>query len=143
MGKHVARLLEEARTAEWTSGDVVRELLVGVSVSRADDGTPVTGLTAENFRVAAQLGDLSDFAIDQVSEWEWEPGDVEPAGCYQLSAGWHPFADGVRLRTPPPNPSASQRLQTRPRVALRIRDPGAHLRRPRPTSYRPPRPDDR
>ena len=76
----MARLLVEARTAEWTSGDVVRELLVGVSVSRADDGTPVTGLGAENFRVAAQFGHLSDFAIDQVSEWEWEPGDVEQAG---------------------------------------------------------------
>jgi hypothetical protein len=91
MGKHVARLLVEARTAEWTSGDVVRELLVGVSVSRADDGTPVTGLTADNFRVAAQLGDLSDFAIDQVSEWEWEPSAVELAGCYQLSVGGIPL----------------------------------------------------
>ena len=98
----MARLLVEASTAEWTSGDVVRELLVGVSVSRADDGTPVTGLTAENFRVAAQFGDLSDFAIDQVRELEWEPTDVEPAGCYQLSIGWQPFADGVVFRGVPP-----------------------------------------
>jgi hypothetical protein len=100
----MARLVVEGRTAEWTSGDVVRELLVGVSVSRADDGAPVTGLGIENFRVAAQFGDLSDFAIDQVSEWKWEPGDVERAGCYQLSIGWRPLADAVRLRTPPPTP---------------------------------------
>ncbi len=53
----MARLVLEARTAEWTSGDVVREWLVGVAVSRADDGTPVSGLAAENFRVAAQFGE--------------------------------------------------------------------------------------
>ena len=100
----MAKLLVEARTAEWTSGDVVREVLVGVSVSRADDGTPVTGLGAGNFRVAAQFGTLSDFAIDQVSEWKWEPSDLEPAGCYQLSIGWSVFADGLVLRNPPPTP---------------------------------------
>jgi hypothetical protein len=99
----MARLLVEARTAEWTSGDVVRELLVGVSVSRADDGTPVTGLGAENFRVAAQFGNFADFAIDQVSEWEWEPGDVEQAGCYQLSIGWRPFADILLSGPSPPS----------------------------------------
>ena len=50
------RLLVEARTAEWTSGgDVPLELLVGVSVSRADDGSPVTGLSIGNFRIAAQV----------------------------------------------------------------------------------------
>jgi hypothetical protein len=106
-GSIMARLVVEGRTAEWTSGDVVLELLVGVSVSRADDGTPVTGLGAENFRVAAQFGNLADFAIDQVSEWKWEPGDVEPAGCYELSIGWRPLAD-LRLRGPgfiPPPPS--------------------------------------
>lgn len=100
----MARLLVEARTAEWTSGDALLELLVGVSVSRADDGTPVSGLGAENFRLAAQGGDVSDFAIDQVSEWKWEPSDLEPAGCYQLSIGWNFFADGIRLRIPPPTP---------------------------------------
>jgi hypothetical protein len=69
----MTRLLVEARTAEWTSGDVDRELLVGVSASRADDGSPVTGLGVGNFRVAAQFGDLSDFAVDEVREWSWEP----------------------------------------------------------------------
>jgi hypothetical protein len=100
----MTRLLVEARTAEWTSGgDVVRELLVGVSVSRAHDGTPVAGLGVENFRVAAQFGDLSDFAVDQVREWVWEPGDAEPSGCYQLSIGWRPFADLLGPGTSPPS----------------------------------------
>ncbi len=100
----MARLLLEARTAEWTVGDVARELLVGVSVSRTNDGTPVTGLGSANFRLAAQLGDLSDFAIDRVVEWKWEPDDVEQAGCYQLSIGWRPLADAIKLRNPPPTP---------------------------------------
>jgi hypothetical protein len=91
----MARLLVEARTAEWTSGDIPRELQVGVSVSRANDGSPVTGLGAGNFRVAAQFGRVADFAIDQVSEWKWEPDDVELAGCYELLIGWQPYADLV------------------------------------------------
>jgi hypothetical protein len=98
----MARLIVEARAAEWTSGaDVPRELQVAVSVSRENDGTPVTGLGVGNFRIAAQLGWISDFAIDQVSEWEWEPGDVELAGCYELLIGWQPvqivFRDGTSL----------------------------------------------
>jgi hypothetical protein len=107
----VARLLVEACTAELTTADVVRELLVGVSVSRVHDGTPVTGLGTENFRVAAQLGDLSDFAIDDVSEWEWEPGDAEPSGCYQLSIGWRPFAD-VHVIGQPSAPPSGMKLAT-------------------------------
>ncbi len=104
----MARLLVEARTAEWTSGaDAPRELLVGVSVSRANNGAPVTGLGVENFRLAAQLGGPGDFAIDQVTEWNWEPGDTEPAGCYQLSIGWNPLADAVVLLNQPHNPPAS------------------------------------
>lgn len=100
----MGRLLVEARTAEWTSGgDVARELLVGVSVSREDDGTPVAGLGVGNFRVAAQFGDVSDFAVDEVREWLWEPGDAEPAGCYQLSIGWRPYADLFGPGTSPPS----------------------------------------
>jgi hypothetical protein len=91
----MARLLVEALTAEWASADVPRELQVGVSVSRANDGSPVTALGAGNFRVAAQFGQFADFAIDQVSEWKWEPGDVELAGCYELLIGWQPYADLV------------------------------------------------
>jgi hypothetical protein len=97
----MARLIVDARAAEWTGADIPREIQVGVSVSRADDGSPVTGLGLPNFRIAAQLGWISDFAIDQVSEWKWEPGDVELAGCYELLIGWQPvdivFRGGTHL----------------------------------------------
>ncbi len=100
----MARLLVEARTAEWTSADVPRELQVGVSVSRANDGSPVTGLGSQNFRIAAQLGWSADFAIDQVSEWKWEPGDVELAGCYELLVGWRIDLLGLDPRPPTGSP---------------------------------------
>ena len=80
----MARLIVEACSAEWTSGDVVYTLLVGVSVSRSDDGKAVTGLKAENFRVASPIGFAKDFKVVAVYEWKWEPADVEPAGCYQV-----------------------------------------------------------
>jgi hypothetical protein len=84
----------EARTAEWRApADLVRELLVGISVSRADDGSPVTGLGTENFRVAAQFSRMADFAVDQATEWRWEPDDVELSGCYELQIGWKLYAD--------------------------------------------------
>ena len=116
---------------------------MGVSVSRADDGTPVTGLAVENFRVAAQLGalfgDVPDFAVDQVTEWQWEPDDVEKSGCYELRIGWQPIRLQVRGQPPPP---PSGRLVP-DRVALRPRDPSAHLRQPDAASRRRPGPDDR
>jgi hypothetical protein len=97
----MARLIVDARAADWTGADIPREIQVGVSVSRAEDGSPVTGLGLGNFRIAAQLGWISDFAIDQVSEWKWEPGDVELAGCYELLIGWQPvdivFRGGTSL----------------------------------------------
>ena len=95
----MARLNVEACSAEWTAGDVVYTLLVGVSVSRADDGAPVTGLKTENFRVASQLGNGEDFKVGAVYEWQWEPVDVEPAGCYQVKIIMTPtakFSQGAR-----------------------------------------------
>ena len=95
----MARLLVEARTAESTSGDAVFRLALGVSVSRVDDGKPVTGLTAENFRLASHIGLVKDFKVTSADEWEWEPGDVEPAGCYALDVMITPtekFSRGAR-----------------------------------------------
>ena len=95
----MARLLIEARTAEWTSGDVAYTLLIGVSVSRADDGTSVTGLTKENFRVASHIGLVKDFKVGAVYEWNWEPNDVQAAGCYQVEVIMTPaeeFSKGAR-----------------------------------------------
>ena len=44
----------------------------------------MTGLKAENFRLASHIGLVKDFKVTSADEWEWEPGDVEPAGCYAL-----------------------------------------------------------
>jgi hypothetical protein len=85
----MARLVVAACSGELTRApNVVGQLWVAVSVSRANDGAPVTGLGAGNFRIAAQLGAFGDFSIDQVGEWSWEPGDTEAAGCYLLRLGW-------------------------------------------------------
>jgi hypothetical protein len=88
----MARLLVQAVTGEWTSGDMVYTLLVDVSVSRADNGSPVTGLVASNFRVASSIGLVEDFKVASVSEWNWEPGGLEPAGCYELDIVLSPTA---------------------------------------------------
>jgi hypothetical protein len=77
----MARLIVEAFSSEPIIGDI-STLLVGVSVSRADDGKAVTGLKAENFRVSAPTGFYEDFKVAEVYEWKWEPADVKPAGCY-------------------------------------------------------------
>jgi hypothetical protein len=67
----MARLIVEARTAEWTSGDVVYTLLLGVSVSRADNGSPVTGLKDKNFRISPDV----------------DRGDMGIYGAYELGMG--------------------------------------------------------
>ena len=92
----MARLNLEARTAEWTRGDLAFTLLVAVSVSRADDGKPVTGLKAENFRLASSIGPVRDFNIGGIAEWKWEPDDAEPSGCYQLQVLQTPGAKFVK-----------------------------------------------
>ena len=95
----MARLIVEARTAEWTSGDVVFRLLLAASVSRESDGKPVTGLKTENFRVAASIGTIRDFNVVSAHEWMWEPADNEPSGCYALDLMLSPtekFGKGTR-----------------------------------------------
>src|SRR5215472_3623140 len=86
----MARLIVAACSFEQikppNEGDYV-SVRVGVSVSRADDGKPVTGLKAENFRVSFANGPFEDLAVvltEPYSEWKWEPADVEPSGCYTV-----------------------------------------------------------
>jgi hypothetical protein len=104
----MARLLVEACTAEWMSGDVVYTLLTGVSVSRVDSGQPVTGLTKANFRVASSIGLVDDFQVGAAYEWTWEPSDVEPSGCYAVEISMAPsqkfvkgsrYVFGIQVRT--------------------------------------------
>jgi hypothetical protein len=81
---------------------------VAVSVSRADDGTSVTGLGISNFRLASPAGWAVDFSVTPF-EWKWEAADVEPSGCYVLVvAGTAPFKEfdegrryvfGIQVRT--------------------------------------------
>jgi hypothetical protein len=89
----VARLIVEALNADLLSGPGETILLFFcVSVSRADDGTPVTGLHERNFRVASWTGPYTDYQVEMwKDEWQWEPYDKEPSGCYMLL---------VRITTP-------------------------------------------
>jgi hypothetical protein len=92
----MARLVVEAQSSEWVTVDVVYEVLVAVSVSRADSGTPVTGLTTRNFRVAVPYGLVQDFKVVRVSEAKWEPEDVDLAGIYQLEIVMSPAEEFVK-----------------------------------------------
>src|SRR5262245_30350459 len=106
----MARLIVEACTGEMAlGGDVVYNLLLGVSVSRADDGKPVTGLTAGNFRLASDIGVARDFKVLEARELMWEPSDTEPSGCYQIAITMMPmekflkgerYVFGIQVRTP-------------------------------------------
>ncbi len=81
----MARLIVDAVSQESQS---VHEdgyvLLLFVSVSRADTGAPVNGLTREHFRVCSPLGAVYEMNILDSREVEWEPADTEAAGCYSL-----------------------------------------------------------
>ena len=79
-------------------------LIVDVSVSRADDGKPVTGLTHSNFRFAQTFGAGWDFVVSSVTEWKWVPGDkTDLAGCYEVSIEGKnqvlPDCLGIQVRT--------------------------------------------
>jgi hypothetical protein len=102
----MARLLVEAVSSEGGFLDDPWAVGVGVSVSRADDGTPVTGLTKENFRVASTEGWV-DWA-EYVNEMKWEPTDAEPSGCYGVGIYKKPpqgltlgnrYVFGIQVRT--------------------------------------------
>ncbi|HVR99388.1 MAG TPA: hypothetical protein VMW27_22390 [Thermoanaerobaculia bacterium] len=81
----MARLIVKAVPNETTGSDLVFNLQVYVSVSRADDGRPVTSLTKENFRISSSIGGVLDPKPSAVHERHWEPGDTELSGCYSLS----------------------------------------------------------
>ncbi len=88
----MARLIVEALPFDRKSYPANR-LLACVSVSRADDGQPVTGLTKRNFRVTnlnplpySDIGyglDFNDYLL-AVTERTWDPADAEASGVYDL-----------------------------------------------------------
>lgn len=86
----MSRLVVEAVSAEYVSDADVQGLWLFVSVSRASDGAPVTGLTQDNFRICSPLGAARDISIEEVgSAVTWEPADEEAAGCYSLSISYN------------------------------------------------------
>ncbi|MEZ4415785.1 MAG: hypothetical protein R3E10_08515 [Gemmatimonadota bacterium] len=101
----MARLIVSAVSREST-GDSWHRLLLYASVSRADDGSPVTGLTKANFRITSNISLVVDPAVWSVHETMWEPGDAIPSGCYLLdigrTEGWgagHNYTFGIQVRT--------------------------------------------
>jgi hypothetical protein len=119
----MARLLVQACTAEG-GADIVFNVLVGVSVSRVDNGAPVTGLKHENFRVASiTFGSVSGFHGRRTRV------DVGTGrrGTFRLLRAQH---------------LARWRAEVLPRNPLRVGNPGPDLHR-HATSCRRSRPDDR
>ncbi|MES1240427.1 MAG: hypothetical protein ABUT39_02305 [Acidobacteriota bacterium] len=105
----MARLIVEAASDEG-GVDEVHEIMLLVSVSRADTGEPVTGLTAENFRVTSSAWGGMDYYHAVIKETKWDKDDIELSGCYLLSVkpynpnlgkyikGEH-YSFGVQVRT--------------------------------------------
>jgi hypothetical protein len=103
----MARLVLTAVSSESTTGDTLTEIEVLVSVSRATNGKPVTGLTKDNFRVASS----ASLAVNSCSERRWDPTNPAPTqrtGFYMLSIGQTPsapfikgeiYAFGIQVRT--------------------------------------------
>ena len=80
----MARLILHAVSQESGSVDLVYQLRLFISVSRAEDGSPVTGLTLENFRVCSRLGASYRFELKDGKETNWEGADRNLSGCYSL-----------------------------------------------------------
>lgn len=80
----MSRLIVEAVSQETSGTDDVYALVVFVSVSDAETGAPVTGLTVENFRACSSIGTVMDISVLGGYERKWEPADTQPAGCYTL-----------------------------------------------------------
>ena len=79
------RLIVNAVSAEMVSIDSVGDINIYVSVSRADNGKPVTGLTKDNFRITSPGFDLM---VKSSGESNFSPG--EPSGCYSLDIAQTP-----------------------------------------------------
>jgi hypothetical protein len=112
----ITRFIVEAVSADY-QGDVLETLLIGVPVSLADDGAPVTGLTADNFRIAwpGEWGKAKDIKVATADEAKWEPGDSTPSGCYQLGLQMQPpeefvegyfYTFGIRVHEYGPMPTS-------------------------------------
>lgn len=80
----MGRLIVEAVSGESRFVDEAGQLVLFVSVTR-EDGTAVSGLKAQHFRIAAPAGSVYGLSVQRVNETHWEGAVAEPAGCYTLS----------------------------------------------------------
>ncbi len=81
----MSRLIVAAVSAESRIVDVAGRLVLFVSVSREDDGTPVAGLKLQHFRIAAPAGSVYGLRLESIEEAKWQGQQPEAAGCYSLS----------------------------------------------------------
>lgn len=80
----MSRLILQAVSGESKFTDVIFHLELFMSVSYADTGMPVSGLTAKHVRLCSPQGKLFDAHIAACNETTWDRGG-ENAGCYTVS----------------------------------------------------------
>ncbi|HEY7379045.1 MAG TPA: hypothetical protein VH542_10210 [Steroidobacteraceae bacterium] len=90
----MGRLIVEAVSGESRFVDVAGRLVVFVSVTRQEDGSPVLGLKAQHFRIAPPAGSVYGLAVAGVDEAKWEGMQSESAGCYSLSIAFQADKNG-------------------------------------------------
>lgn len=86
----MTRLIVEAVSGETKFVDLRSRLELFVSVARAADGAPVTGLRAQDFRFCSPAGTVYGLTLEGGREATWEGTESEGTGCYSLSIAFKP-----------------------------------------------------
>jgi hypothetical protein len=90
----MTRLIVEAVSGETKFVDLRSRLELFVSVARAADGAPVTGLKAQDFRFCSPAGSVYGLTLEGGREATWEGVEGEGTGCYSLSIAFKPEKSG-------------------------------------------------
>jgi hypothetical protein len=90
----MTRLIVEAVSGETKFVDLRSRLELFVSVARAADGSPVTGLKAQDFRFCSPAGTVYGLTLEGGREATWEGVESEGTGCYSLSIAFKPEPSG-------------------------------------------------
>ena len=90
----MGRLIVEAVSGESRFVDLAGRLVVFVSVTRQEDGSPVLGLKGQHFRIAAPAGSVYGLVVAGVEEAKWESVQPESAGCYSVSIAFQADKNG-------------------------------------------------
>ena len=94
----MTRLIVEAVSGETKFVDLRSRLELFVSVARAADGSPVTGLKAQDFRFCSPAGTVYGLTLEGGREATWEGVQSEGTGCYSLSIAFKPEAGRTPAR---------------------------------------------